>query len=203
MSYSLKLLFPSSQPFFLIFAFPSSISLQSSAQLPESKNPFFHNFFYPLQPNNLKLILSEVEGQISLHLRRFALIGKPLCMKDKLLMEITIEYQPISQASAASGGKSIKNNKLCKTNPIYAFFRPKTAIMRKNKPKQTQYKPNSNPFLTSQPPIKPKTNPIYAQTNPIFPTRFLPEKLPKVADSQLTIGAILVIIRPHFGSSHF
>ncbi|GAH23587.1 unnamed protein product, partial [marine sediment metagenome] len=39
------------------------------------------------------------------------------------LMEITIEYQPILEAPAAcalgaSGVKSIKNNKLCKTKPI-------------------------------------------------------------------------------------
>jgi hypothetical protein len=33
-------------------------------------------------------------------------------------MEITIEYQPILQAPAACGVKSIKNNKLCKTKPI-------------------------------------------------------------------------------------
>ncbi|MHC4114656.1 MAG: hypothetical protein ACYSSL_04975 [Planctomycetota bacterium] len=44
-------------------------------------------------------------------------------------MEITIEYQPILEAPAASGvklarrslgeGRSIKNNQFCKTNPIY------------------------------------------------------------------------------------
>jgi hypothetical protein len=65
-----------------------------------------------------------------------------------------------------SGGKSIKITLLCKTNPIYAFFRPKIAIMRKNKPKQTQFKPNSKPILTSQPPIKAKTNPIKPNSNP-------------------------------------
>ena len=32
-------------------------------------------------------------------------------------------------------------SKICKTNPICAFFRPKTAIMRKNKPNQTQFYP--------------------------------------------------------------
>jgi len=34
-------------------------------------------------------------------------------------MGISIEYQPILQAPAAGGVKSIKNNKLCKTKPIY------------------------------------------------------------------------------------
>jgi len=34
------------------------------------------------------------------------------------------------------------------------------AIVKKNKPKQTQFKPKTKPILTSQPPIKAKTNPI-------------------------------------------
>jgi hypothetical protein len=40
------------------------------------------------------------------------------------------------------------------------FFRPKIAIMRKNKPKQTQFKPKTNPFLPPKTNPKPKTNPI-------------------------------------------
>jgi hypothetical protein len=39
--------------------------------------------------------------------------------------------------------------------------------MKKNKPKQTQFKANSNPFFVPKTPIKAKTNPIQTQTNPI------------------------------------
>jgi hypothetical protein len=41
------------------------------------------------------------------------------------------------------------------------------AIVKKNKPKQTQFKPNTNPFLTSQPPPKANSNPIKPNPNPI------------------------------------
>ena len=34
--------------------------------------------------------------------------------------------------------RTTNNDLLCKTNPIYAFFRLKTKILQKNKPKQTQ-----------------------------------------------------------------
>jgi len=38
------------------------------------------------------------------------------------------------------------------------------AIVKKNKPKQTQFKPKTKPILTPQPPLKPKTNPIQTQS---------------------------------------
>ncbi len=36
-----------------------------------------------------------------------------------------------------------------KTNPILAVFGPNTAIMPKNEPKQTQFKPNQTQFITA------------------------------------------------------
>jgi hypothetical protein len=84
-------------------------------------------------------------------------------------MEITIEYQPILQAPAASGVKSIKNNLIMQNKPnlrttqmnvnsyltmLYKKF-TRQALWRAN-----PIKPNSKPFLTLQPPFKAKTNPI-------------------------------------------
>ncbi len=49
------------------------------------------------------------------------------------------------QPAAIERGIWIRSQ-LCKTNPICAFFRPKTAIMRKNKPKTNPIKPNFKLF---------------------------------------------------------
>ncbi len=60
--------------------------------------------------------------------------------------------QQMSKRTTKNKNQS-KWNELCKTNPIYAFFKPKTAIMRKNKPKQTQFKAKTNPIQTQSNPI--------------------------------------------------
>ena len=58
-----------------------------------------------------------------------------------------------------------KKTFLCKTNPISPDFAPKMAIWKKNKPKQSQFKANSNPIRT-------QSNPKQTQSNPIFYTFF-------------------------------
>jgi len=76
-------------------------------------------------------------------------------------------FSDTSLSQVAQVTKSIKKTLLCKTNPIYAFFRPKIAIMRKNKPKQTQFKPKTKPIPASQPLSKPKQTQFKPKTNPI------------------------------------
>ncbi len=92
---------------------------------------------------------------------RRLLSHRGLFSKCKLLMEITIEYQPILEAPAASGVKSISLRQLCKTNPICWMLKwtQPLSIQRIMKTsdfadvwKQTQYKPNTKPIQTQYKP---------------------------------------------------
>jgi len=72
---------------------------------------------------------------------------KPFLIRCKLKFASVLSACSVAKYSSyAAADKRTAKNKisivlelLCKTNPIYASFRPKTAIMRKNKPNQTHF----------------------------------------------------------------
>ncbi len=74
-------------------------------------------------------------------------------------MEITIEYQPILEAHAASGVKSIKNNKLLQNKPnLLAPQMNVTSFYTVDYENKSNWKLGEN---------KANTKPIKANTNPI------------------------------------
>ena len=100
-----------------------------------------------------------------------------------LLSVFTEDLYPFLKAPAASGGKSIKNNKEMQNKPnlrttqMNLNFYPTTPYENKplcsypqNKPNQTQFKANFNLSATHQSQNKPNPNPIFtrhSRANPI------------------------------------
>jgi hypothetical protein len=60
------------------------------------------------------------------------------------------------------------------------------AIVKKNKPKQTQFKAKTNPFFVPKTPIKAKTNPIQTQSQAGYAIQNLPAIALAKADSKRT-----------------
>ena len=95
---------------------------QSNAHVVRTKNPKIQIFFNCFVDNNLILILSEVEGQISHQMRKFALIrGARFFTKHYENSESQVRIFTLYSSCLGvfvAETRSIKNNKLCKTKPI-------------------------------------------------------------------------------------
>jgi len=99
--------------------------MPKAAQQVKSKNPFFHNFFYFFNCNDLAKTAPPKTPKFSHQTRMFALLREGVCFRDAMKNEtlvylLTFHFYLFTLCLSAFVAEiqSIKNNKLCKTNPI-------------------------------------------------------------------------------------